>query len=91
MKILLLGLLFLATSGCSDYVEQKQQITYFSEMRENWIKGKLQQCRMESIKITLALYDARASTDHKQWTKEQVVAIEKFILDSCVKHYNLTI
>lgn len=91
MKILLLSLSFLMLVACVQPEKEKQEITYFSEMREIWLKGKLQDCQKESIKITLALYDARQKANLPAWTQRDVQRVEKFIFDSCLKHYNLAI
>lgn len=91
MKLFLLAIVCVFSISCStEFEKPKNTIKIIQgpgEMQDKWKKGVLNKCHKESIHINLAIFESRKGN----MTKEQVIATERFIFNSCLLHYNLYI
>ena len=63
----------------------KQDVVYMSEWNSTYNKSVLNQCKMEVA--MLVFYNV----DYNYVTDEQGQAFSRFLMDSCVKHYRISI
>ena len=89
MKFTMSFAIILLTSvviGCST-PKQNNPIHYGGGERYNkWIDTKLKQCKLETASITIAMYEA-----NRELTDSDLRNINKFLMDSCVRHYRLDV
>lgn len=85
MKIFFLASLLLI-SACTT----KQNVVYSSHWQQSWQNAVMCQCRSESQVIVFAIIDAKISAGYDV-TQEDVDMLEKHLMDSCVKYYQITI
>lgn len=82
VKLPLLLTLFLLSSCITQH---PRAIVYTSNWTDAYTTAILEQCMVESKMI--AFYNV----DYNYMSDMQAESMEKFLLDSCVKHYNITI
>ena len=85
MKIFFLAALLLI-SACT----HKQNVVYSSHWTASWQNAVMGQCKQESQVITFAIVDEKLSAGYDV-TQEDVDQLEKHLMDSCVKYYQITI
>jgi hypothetical protein len=83
MKLsILLTLLFL--TACSS--APKHSIVYSSSWTQDRQDAIMYKCKSEAIILTLKMYE-----QNRYWTGSDVNKVERFILESCYKHYRIVI
>jgi len=85
MKIFFLAALLLI-SACT----HKQNVVYSSHWTASWQNAVMNKCKQESQVIVFAIIDAKISAGYDV-TQEDVDVLEKHLMDSCVKYYQITI
>lgn len=80
---LILFLSFILLTSCT--TQHPRAIVYTSSWSNAYTTAILEQCMVESKMIGFHLIDYNYKTD----TEGKM--LEKFLLDSCVKYYNITI
>lgn len=85
MKTFLIVLSVVIIQGCSS-TPPKQGVVYLNDFQEKWKKSELTKCNVASWNITYGLYQQNPSM-----TKQEVLAIKKKVMDSCILHYGLDI
>lgn len=86
MKIFFLAALLLI-SACTT---KPPIVVYGSHWRQSWQNAVMGQCKQESQVITFAIIDSKISAGYDV-TQEDVDVLEKHLMDSCVKYYQITI
>ena len=86
MKIFFLAALLLIPA-CTT---KPHTVVYTSSWHEQWQNEILEKCSSESQVITFAIIDSRISAGYDV-TEEYVQMLEKHLMDSCVKYYQITI
>lgn len=87
MKIMLLVIILLALTACASH---KQNIVYTSSAYNSWQGAIMNKCAQESVKLTLKIYEGQLEVG-KVLTGRDVNDIERFVMESCLKHYGLFI
>lgn len=78
----------LTVVGCSS--SPKQEVIYTSSSENEWKILKLKECKEQSIIITLASFESRQSIGDVM-TEEQVMDLQKWLMDRCARFYKLAI
>ena len=86
MKIFLLAALLLI-SACTT---KPHTVVYGSHWTTSWQNAVMNKCKQESQVITFTIIDAKLSAGYNV-TQEDVDVLEKHLMDSCVKYYQITI
>ena len=86
MKIFFLAALLL-TSACTT---KPHTVVYGSHWRQSWQNAVMNQCRSESHLLTLRIYESKLAAGY-ELTQADVDVLEKHLMDSCVKYYQITI
>lgn len=86
MKIFLL-ITLLSLSACTT---PHKEVYYTSHWREEWQNNILEKCNNESHLLTLRIADAKIASGYNV-TEEYVFQVQKILLHSCLKHYQLFI
>lgn len=79
----------LTVVGCSSQ-SAKQEVIYTSSSENEWKILKLKECKEQSIIITLASFESRQSIGDVI-TEEQVMELQKWLMDRCARFYKLVI
>ena len=77
------------TTGCSTST-QKYDIVYTNDSVVKWKNLKLEECRDQSIIITLTTYDMRLQSGEVM-SEGQVVELQKWLMWKCLSYYKLDI
>ena len=64
-----------------------QKAVYLSSWQESYKKEILSRCHKESIVLSLATFEAKGRVQ----SREEVMEMEKFIMDSCLIHFKVAI
>lgn len=86
MKIFFLAALLLI-SACTT---KPYPVVYGSHWQQSWQNAVMDQCKQESQVISFAIIDAKISAGYDV-TQEDVDMLERTMLHSCLKHYNIFI
>lgn len=86
MKIFFLAALLLI-SACST---KPHTVVYTSAWREDWQNEILEKCSSESHLLTLRIYESKLAAGY-ELTQEDVVHLQKILMESCLKYYGLFI
>lgn len=87
MKIFFLAALLLI-SACS--TKPPVEVVYTSNWREQWQNEILEKCHKESHLLTFQIAEGRIASGMNV-DREYVVQLQKFLMDSCVSYYRITI
>lgn len=80
--------LLLSITGCT--TQPKYDIVYTNESVVKWKTLKLKECEEQSVLITLTTYGHRISKGESM-TEQDVVELQKWLMDSCVRFYRLDV
>ena len=86
MKIFFLAALLLI-SACTT---KPNPVVYTSTWREEWQNEILEKCSSESHLLALRIYESKLAAGI-ELTQEDVMQLQKILMESCLVHFNLVI